>query len=147
MVPVPSLSLASLGSYLYGYDLGVIAEVIASGNFKDKFHASLTQQGVVSLFTGGAFCGAAMGGPAGDWLGRRITIIIESVFFLLGGGLQTGASTIEFLYSGRFFAGVGVGMLVMITALYQMGGDAQSQHPVILTSLPGRTCTPFHSFV
>jgi hypothetical protein len=28
---------ASLGSLLYGYDLGVIAEVIASGNFKSKF--------------------------------------------------------------------------------------------------------------
>lgn len=28
---------ASLGSLLYGYDLGVIAEAIASGNFKAKF--------------------------------------------------------------------------------------------------------------
>jgi len=112
---------ASLGSYLYGYDLGVIAEVIASGNFIDKFHASLTQQGVVvSLFTGGAFCGAFFGGPLGDILGRRITIIIGSVMFLLGGALQTGASNLEFLYSGRFFAGFGVGMLVMIIPLYQV---------------------------
>jgi hypothetical protein len=28
---------ASLGSLLYGYDLGVIAEVIASGNFINQF--------------------------------------------------------------------------------------------------------------
>jgi hypothetical protein len=28
---------ASLGSLLYGYDLGVIAEAIASGNFKLQF--------------------------------------------------------------------------------------------------------------
>jgi hypothetical protein len=28
---------ASLGSLLFGYDLGVIAEVIASGNFKKQF--------------------------------------------------------------------------------------------------------------
>lgn len=28
---------ASLGSLLYGYDLGVIAEAIASGNFKKTF--------------------------------------------------------------------------------------------------------------
>jgi MFS family permease len=89
---------ASLGSYLFGYDLGVIAEVIASGNFMHKFNASLTQQGVVvSLFTGGAFCGAFFGGPSGDYLGRRWTIIICSVVFLLGGALQTGASSLEFL--------------------------------------------------
>ena len=28
---------ASLGSLLFGYDLGVIAEAIASGNFKRQF--------------------------------------------------------------------------------------------------------------
>lgn len=112
---------ASLGSYLFGYDLGVIAEVISSGNFKNKFHATDVQNGVVvSLFTGGAFCGAFFGGPAGDYLGRRLTIMIGAIVFLLGGGLQTGASSIEFLYSGRFFAGLGVGMLVMIIPLYQV---------------------------
>jgi hypothetical protein len=31
---------ASLGSLLYGYDLGVIAEAIASPNFVNKFKAN-----------------------------------------------------------------------------------------------------------
>jgi len=123
---------ASLGSYLFGYDLGVIAEVIASGNFVNKFNASLTEQGVVvSLFTGGAFCGAFFGGPSGDYLGRRWTIIIGSVVFLLGGALQTGASSLEFLYSGRFFAGLGVGMLVMIIPLYQVSFHAPSSSALL----------------
>lgn len=29
---------ASLGSFLFGYDLGVIAEVVASGNFLKMFN-------------------------------------------------------------------------------------------------------------
>lgn len=35
---------ASLGSLLYGYDLGVIAQVIASQSFKTKFHPSNNEE-------------------------------------------------------------------------------------------------------
>ena len=119
---------ASLGSYLFGYDLGVIAEVVASNTFVDKFNPTATGAGlVVSMFTTGAFFGAALAGPSGDYLGRRATILIGAIIFCLGGGLQTGAETIHFLWSGRFLAGLGVGFLVMIVPLYQ----AELCHPSI----------------
>ena len=101
---------ASLGSFLYGYDLGVIAEVVASPSFASKFKADDVQSGlVVSMFTTGAFFGAGFAGPCGDWLGRRRTIAIGSLIFVLGGSLQTGAQNIHFLWAGRFLAGLGVG--------------------------------------
>jgi MFS family permease len=59
------------------------------------------------MFTAGAFVGAAIAGPSGDYLGRRKTIAIGCFIFCLGGALQTGAQTIAYLYSGRFLAGVG----------------------------------------
>lgn len=62
---------------------------------------------VVSMFTCGAFFGAGFAGPAGDYLGRRKTISLGCLLFCLGGGLQTGARTLDYLYSGRFFAGFG----------------------------------------
>ncbi|CAJ0554350.1 Ff.00g128630.m01.CDS01 [Fusarium sp. VM40] len=111
---------ASLGSLLYGYDLGVIAEVIASGNFKSKFGDDPNATGaVVSVFTGGAFFGAMFAGYAGDRIGRKWTIMIGALIFLLGGGLQTGADHINYLYAGRALAGLGVGFLVMIVPVYQ----------------------------
>ncbi|OGM44119.1 MFS sugar transporter [Aspergillus bombycis] len=111
---------ASLGSFLYGYDLGVIAEVIACQSFDAKFAADDTQTGlVVSMFTAGAFFGSAFAGPSGDIIGRRKTISVGCVIFCLGGGLQTGAQTVAYLYSGRFLAGLGVGFLTMIIPLYQ----------------------------
>lgn len=61
----------------------------------------------MSIFTGGAFFGAMFAGPVGDYLGRKMTILIGSLTFLLGGGLQTGAQTINYMYSGRCLAGVG----------------------------------------
>ncbi|KAJ5281294.1 hypothetical protein N7478_006666 [Penicillium angulare] len=119
---------ASLGSFLYGYDLGVIAEVIVCESFVTKFATNSTQSGlVVSLFTCGAFFGAGFAGPSGDYLGRRKTICLGCILFCLGGGLQTGARTIAFLYSGRFFAGLGVGFLTMVIPLYQ----AEICHPSI----------------
>lgn len=47
---------AALGSFLYGYDLGIIASVVASDSFADKFlqQDATTRSGtVVALFTAG----------------------------------------------------------------------------------------------
>ncbi|KAJ6142949.1 hypothetical protein N7471_002402 [Penicillium samsonianum] len=119
---------ASLGSFLYGYDLGVIAEVLVCQSFKARFEANDTQTGlVVALFTAGAFFGAGFAGPSGDYLGRRRTISLGCLIFTLGGGLQTGARTLAYLYSGRFLAGLGVGFLTMMIPLYQ----AEICHPSI----------------
>jgi MFS family permease len=82
---------------------------------------------VVSFFTGGAFCGAGLAGPAGDRLGRRWTIVIGCIIYLLGGGLQTGAMNLNFLWAGRWLAGLGVGFLVMIIPIYQ----SEISHPSI----------------
>ncbi|KAL6353627.1 hypothetical protein LRP88_14125 [Fusarium phalaenopsidis] len=119
---------ASLGAFLFGYDLGVIAAVVASETFKSQFDPNTSEEGlVVSMFTAGAFFGAGAGGTLGDRIGRRGTIVAGAVVFLLGGGLQTGARNIHFLWTGRFISGLGVGVLCMIVPLYQ----AELAHPHI----------------
>lgn len=125
---------ASLGSVLYGYDLGVIAGVIAAPSFLAEFKLNANETGaVVALFTGGAFFGAAFAGIFSDYLGRRLTILSGAVIFLFGGGLQTGAKTVDYLYSGRTIAGLGVGILVMIIPPYQ----AELCHPDIRGRVTG----------
>lgn len=82
--------------------------VIGSSSFVSKFNPSAVQRGlVVSIFTAGAFVGAGIGGPSGDWVGRRYTIIVGAIIFCVGGALQTGAESIPYLYGGRFLAGTG----------------------------------------
>lgn len=117
-----------MGSVLYGYDLGVIAGAVASDNFVNTFNPTTSEVGaVVSVFTGGAFFGAGFAGPAGDYLGRKKTILLGALIFILGGGLQAGARGLSYLYAGRAIAGIGVGFLVMIVPLYQ----AELAHPSI----------------
>jgi MFS family permease len=82
---------------------------------------------IVSLFTGGAFFGAFFAGPAGDYLGRRLTILIGAFIFCIGGTVQTSAQNIPALYVGRLFAGLGVGFLTMMIPLYQ----SELAHPSI----------------
>ncbi|KAG9662464.1 MFS transporter, partial [Aureobasidium melanogenum] len=119
---------ASLGSLLYGYDLGVVAEVVAAPSFLAAFGDNTTKTGlVVSLFTVGAFFGAFWAGPCGDYLGRKWTIFIGGAIFILGGSVQTAAQDYSYMFGGRFVAGLGVGALIMIIPLYQ----AELAHPSI----------------
>ncbi|USW46721.1 Putative major facilitator, sugar transporter, major facilitator superfamily [Septoria linicola] len=126
---------ASLGSVLFGYDLGVIGGVVASDAFRNNFNDPSTNEigAVVSVFTGGAFFGAAFAGPSGDYFGRRLTIMIGAIIFILGSALQTSAQNLGYLYSGRAIAGIGVGFLVMIVPLYQ----AEITHPTTRGRLTG----------
>lgn len=77
---------ASLGSVLFGYDLGVIAQVISSNAFTREFKTNQSETtwanetgAVVSVFTGGAFLGAFAAGLMADALGRRLTIMIGAL--------------------------------------------------------------------
>jgi MFS family permease len=110
---------ASLGSVLYGYDLGVIAGAIGSKSFKYEFNPSSNETGaVVSVFTGGAFFGAFLAGPCGDKLGRKMTILIGAVVFIVGGALQTAAQNLHYLYAGRAIAGLGLVLSVIIKTMF-----------------------------
>jgi len=98
------------------YDLGVIAEVVASDSFKELFlqNSSDARSGtVVALFTAGCFCGAFLASFS-DPLGRRGTILAACCIFVVGGIIQTAGVVIAMLYVGRLVAGIGVGILTMI---------------------------------
>ncbi|KAH7026420.1 general substrate transporter [Microdochium trichocladiopsis] len=125
---------ASLGSALFGYDLGVIAGVIGSDSYINQFQPEAPQNGgVVATFTAGAFVGAGLAGPSGDKFGRRLTIMAGAIIFLVGGALQTAAQTLNYLYAGRLIAGVGVGFLTMIIPVYQ----SEIVHPSIRGRVTG----------
>lgn len=130
---------ASMGSVLYGYDLGVIAGVVGSSSYDSKFSPTPAMNGViVSLFAGGAFLDALFAGPTGDWVGGRGTILVGSLIFILGGAIQTAAQTIHYLYAGRALAGLGVGFFTMIIPI----SKGEIAHP----SIRGRV-TGLHQFV
>ncbi|GAM36400.1 glucose transporter [Talaromyces pinophilus] len=121
-------TFAALGSFLYGYDLTIVAEVVSSGSFLSYFSPTTTEIGLVaSLLTAGAFVGAGLAYPCSDYFGRRATILAGGLIFCLGGSLQAGARNYGYILGGRFIAGVSIGVLTMIVPIYQ----AELVHPNI----------------
>lgn len=106
---------ASLGSFLFGYDSGIIGSVIAipafvayiaDGNLSDS-----ATGGIVSAYTGGAIIGSLVVSWIADPFGRRMAIFVGSVFAAVGGAVQGGANNIAAMVVGRLLAGIAIGML------------------------------------
>ncbi|KAK2786538.1 hypothetical protein FQN53_006472 [Emmonsiellopsis sp. PD_33] len=107
-------AFAALGSFLFGYDSGIIASSIAQDDFVGRFGGQLddaTTGGIVSSFTGGAIVGSIGVSYLSDAYGRRVTIFVGGVLAAFGGALQGGAVTIAMLVAGRFIAGLAIGLM------------------------------------
>ena len=63
--------------------------------------------------------GSLFGAPTADILGRRTGIIASCIVFCLGVALQTGAGNWATFIVGRFFAGLGVGLVSTLIPMYQ----------------------------
>ncbi|TDL20783.1 sugar transporter [Rickenella mellea] len=113
-------AFCSIGSFLFGYDSGIISSVITLDKFQEFFHnpnPSLIGA-VVSTFTGGCFFGAAAGGYWNDKFGRKRTIQIGCLFALWGCAMQAGANNFTTLIIGRIVGGIAIGCLSMTVPLY-----------------------------
>lgn len=74
---------------------------------------------IVSILSAGTFFGALFSAPIADNIGRRYAMIVNTAVFVLGVILQTAATHIPLFVAGRFFAGLGVGLLSATIPLYQ----------------------------
>jgi SP family sugar:H+ symporter-like MFS transporter len=86
-----------------------------STGFRDpKGHLNITasqQSEIVSILSAGTFFGALLAAPIADRLGRRLALIVSSFVFIFGVILQTASTEIPMFVAGRFFAGLGVGLV------------------------------------
>lgn len=106
---------SALGSFLFGYDTGIISSAIAQPDFNAHLGGGQLSDaatgGVVSSFTAGAFVGTAFVSFISDRLGRRIAIFIGAILACIGGAMQGGADTLATMVVGRIFAGLGIGVM------------------------------------
>lgn len=65
-----------------------------------------------------AWFGSLINGPISDNLGRKGSMLMAVVVFVLGSCLQAGGSNIETIFAGRAVAGLAVGMLTMVVPQY-----------------------------
>ncbi|GAB5590741.1 Plasma membrane low glucose sensor [Umbelopsis nana] len=116
---------ASFGGIFFGYDSGYIGGVQGMKyfiNLIDGPNATSLQSSesslIVSILSAGTFFGALLAGDLSDFFGRRFTIILGCVVFIIGVILQTASAGLGLLVAGRLIAGFGVGFVSAIIILY-----------------------------
>ncbi|UDD62670.1 hypothetical protein AFCA_009980 [Aspergillus flavus] len=72
----------------------------------------------VSTLLLAAWFGSLINGPIADRLGRKLSMNVAVVIFVIGSAIQCGAVNIPMLFVGRAIAGLAVGQLTMIVPLY-----------------------------
>ncbi|XP_057444962.1 probable polyol transporter 3 [Lotus japonicus] len=103
---------------------------------KDDLKISDTQQEVLAgILNLCALVGSLTAGRISDYIGRRYTIVIASLLFMVGSVLMGYGPNYVILMVGRCVAGVGVGFALLIAPIYSAEiSSAKSRG--FLTSLP-----------
>lgn len=105
---------AAFGGILYGYDTGTISGIQTMPYWIEEFDNPNAGRIalIVSILSVGTFVGALAAGIMADITGRRWGIILSAMLpFNLGVALQTAATSQPLFIAGRFFAGLGVGLI------------------------------------
>lgn len=109
--------VAALGGLLFGYDTGVISGALLF--ITPEFSMTPTQEGwVTSMLLVGAALGALSGGRIADWLGRRLTLLIGGVIFVLGSLWCAWSDSVGSLGAARTLLGVAVGAVSIVVPMY-----------------------------
>ena len=73
---------------------------------------------ITFFFLVGGMIGAFIVALLADWIGRRRSILVGSIVFIVGVTLHVFSPGIEVFYVGRVVSGIGVGILSMVVPLY-----------------------------
>ena len=109
--------IASLGGFLFGFHTSVIsgALLFLRGDFNLGI---LDQELIVSTLLIGALFGALFGGPFADRFGRKRSLVLTTLLFLVGTVVLVEATDVTALLAGRLITGLGIGIASMAVPLY-----------------------------
>ncbi|MCP2338674.1 sugar porter family MFS transporter [Actinomadura rupiterrae] len=108
---------ATLGSFLFGYDTGVVSGAILF--VRQDFHLNAFMQGaVVSVLLLSAAATAPFAGDVADRFGRRQTLVATGVIFTIGLLMAALAPDVWVLLLARLILGAGVGAASAIVPVY-----------------------------
>lgn len=107
----------AIGGLLFGFDTAVISGAIQL--IKHQFSLDTVMEGwLVSSGLAGCVIGVLITGLISDRAGRKKTIVIAGIMFLLSAIGCAIASNVPVLITSRMLGGIGVGMASVISPMY-----------------------------
>lgn len=103
-------AIAASAAIMIGYDSAFVGGAIVLAGFKNDFGdlKATTSANLVSTYQAGAFFGAFLGYPLGQFAGRRWGISVAAFTFLVGAVIMVianGDTGLGPIYGGRALAG------------------------------------------
>lgn len=109
--------IAALGGVLFGYDTGVMSGALLYIG-KDYQLTPATEGAITSMLLVGAALGALLGGRVADALGRKLTLILGGVVFVVGSLACAVATSVPMLGAARTLLGFAVGLVSIVVPMY-----------------------------
>ncbi|VDC00637.1 unnamed protein product [Peniophora sp. CBMAI 1063] len=104
-------AISTMGGFLFGTDISSVSAFIGVDGYKDYFNHpdDIVQGGITAAMPGGAFIGANVAGYVSNRFGRKPSIIMATVFWVIGCALCSAAQSVGMLVVGRLIKGICVG--------------------------------------
>lgn len=102
----------AIGGLLQGFDVSSVSGIISTTPFRDYYgnpDANVTG-GITASISGGSFLGCFVALSLIDWLGRRLTVQIACLIFVVGAAITAASVNVAMLIVGRVICGCAVGM-------------------------------------
>ncbi|KAL0958689.1 hypothetical protein HGRIS_014020 [Hohenbuehelia grisea] len=114
-------SFACIGGGLFGLDISSMSAVLSNDAYSRVFHrpGPNAQGAIVASMPAGSLVGALAVTFLADRIGRKKTIILAGIIWVIGSILQCASVNRGMLVVGRIIAGMSVGISSAIVPIYQ----------------------------
>ncbi|KAK6843478.1 quinate permease [Apiospora arundinis] len=125
----------------YGFDQGNIGGVLTLKSFRHAFGLDVMSKAdaderagnIAAMLAAGGSAGALIAAPCADFLGRKKSMILYGLLFLIGATMQEIAHLGVF-YAGRLIAGLAIGATSMLAPQYLGENSPKSVRGSLTTS-------------
>ncbi|KFY45526.1 hypothetical protein V494_00904 [Pseudogymnoascus sp. VKM F-4513 (FW-928)] len=106
-------TLATIGGLIQGFDVSSMSAIIGTEKYKTYFNHpnSVLQGGITASMAGGSMLGSMFSTITSDRVGRRDTMFIACLVWLVGSSLMAAVQNVAMLIVARIINGFAVGML------------------------------------
>ncbi|KAL2812203.1 general substrate transporter [Aspergillus granulosus] len=113
-------AFGTIGGALFGFDVSSMSAWIGTDQYLEYFNHpnSDLQGGITASMSAGSFAGAIAAGFVADRLGRRWSLMIASVIWIIGAVVQCSAQNVAHLVAGRVISGISVGVTSSQVCVY-----------------------------
>ncbi|KII90865.1 hypothetical protein PLICRDRAFT_548831 [Plicaturopsis crispa FD-325 SS-3] len=114
-------SFACIGGGLFGLDISSMSGVLSNEYYKRTFSNpdSNAQGAIVASMPAGSLVGALLVTSLADRIGRKKTVILAGLVWVIGSILQCAAVNRGMLVVGRIVSGISVGLASAVVPIYQ----------------------------